>query len=250
MPLFKGKSKKTFSKNVATEMDSGKPQKQALAIAYSMKKKAKKMAMGGETYESDTTSMNDPEDMAKDHNPKMMAEGGMLTNDGYQSKNKVDTKPDLMDHEMDEPNSGEFNKSHPMHVCSACGHEDARDLNQHGAEEQGPYGTMMAEGGQITDNEQSTAHEMDMVGRIMKQRQMHYSEGGKVANDTMTDVEDLTPNDYDYLVSNSADTEPADYTGSNSGDMKSSSGEDERRKDMVSRIMASRKKKDKLPNPR
>jgi hypothetical protein len=42
MPLIKGKSKKTFSKNVSTEVRAGKPLKQALAIAYSEKRKSKK----------------------------------------------------------------------------------------------------------------------------------------------------------------------------------------------------------------
>jgi hypothetical protein len=42
MPLVKSKGKKAFSKNVAAEMNAGKPQKQALAIAYSVKRKAKK----------------------------------------------------------------------------------------------------------------------------------------------------------------------------------------------------------------
>lgn len=40
MPLIAGKSKKAFSQNVKTEMAAGKPQKQAVAIAYSMKRKA------------------------------------------------------------------------------------------------------------------------------------------------------------------------------------------------------------------
>jgi len=39
MPLVKSGSKKAFSKNVSKEMHAGKPQKQALAIAYSTKKK-------------------------------------------------------------------------------------------------------------------------------------------------------------------------------------------------------------------
>jgi len=43
MPLKSGKSKKAFSYNVAAEMNAGKPQKQAVAIAYSVKRKRKKV---------------------------------------------------------------------------------------------------------------------------------------------------------------------------------------------------------------
>ncbi len=35
MPLKKGTSKKVLGENIATEMRAGKPQKQAIAIAFS-----------------------------------------------------------------------------------------------------------------------------------------------------------------------------------------------------------------------
>lgn len=42
MPLLKGKSKKTISKNIKTELQAGKPLKQSIAIAYSKAKKNKR----------------------------------------------------------------------------------------------------------------------------------------------------------------------------------------------------------------
>lgn len=40
MPLIKSTSKKAFNENVAKEIAAGKPAKQAVAIAYSVKDKA------------------------------------------------------------------------------------------------------------------------------------------------------------------------------------------------------------------
>ena len=57
MPLIKSKSDKAFKSNIKAEIAAGKPQKQAVAIAYSTKRAAKK-ATGGSLdpmrYDSDT----------------------------------------------------------------------------------------------------------------------------------------------------------------------------------------------------
>ncbi len=42
MPLKKGKSKKVFKENIKKEVKAGKPVKQAVAIAYSEKRRSKK----------------------------------------------------------------------------------------------------------------------------------------------------------------------------------------------------------------
>jgi len=42
MPLKKSTSKKAVSENIKTEMEAGKPQKQAVAIALEVQRRAKK----------------------------------------------------------------------------------------------------------------------------------------------------------------------------------------------------------------
>lgn len=89
-----------------------------------------------------------------------------------------------------------------------------------------------AEGGDVMGDD-------DLVMRIMKKR---YAQGGAVEP-----VADFEPNDFDEM-----DLEPAEHfheTGANSGDEDGDEAEDDDRKDIVSKIMKSRKKKDKLPRP-
>jgi hypothetical protein len=45
MLLEHSKSKKAFSENIKREMEAGKPQNQAVAIAYSVKRKSKGRAL-------------------------------------------------------------------------------------------------------------------------------------------------------------------------------------------------------------
>ena len=46
MPLKKSASKKAFGENIAAEMRAGRPQKQAVAIAYSVKREAENKDSG------------------------------------------------------------------------------------------------------------------------------------------------------------------------------------------------------------
>ena len=52
MPLMKSKTKTAFKKNVETEIASGKPVKQALAIAYATKRDAAKKGSKTKTSKS------------------------------------------------------------------------------------------------------------------------------------------------------------------------------------------------------
>lgn len=175
---MKGKSKKAFSQNIETEMDAGKPKNQSLAIAYSLKRKAKKMA-----------------------------EGGMMTKDGYQDPHK----------------------GHTIHI----------NVNpQAHPEEPGQY----AEGGVIKDlpghkdEPLPSPDSEDMVDRIMNKRM--YSEGGQVANDNEMHAGSM-PNEFDDL--HLRDNLESSYDGANSGDENGSKlNQSDEGEDMIDRIMKKR----------
>ncbi|UOF78451.1 hypothetical protein [Caudoviricetes sp.] len=74
MPLIKSKSDKAFKKNVAAEVNAGKPVKQAVAIAYSTKRAAKKAIGGSMNYDSDVDyykSIGDPRGDEDDDGPDL-----------------------------------------------------------------------------------------------------------------------------------------------------------------------------------
>lgn len=91
MPLEHGKSKAAFQHNLKQEIHHGKPLKQSLAIAYSMKKKAKKMAHGGavEALDTDDRLLSEEDYATEDSDDivsqimreRHMSKGGMVAND-------------------------------------------------------------------------------------------------------------------------------------------------------------------------
>lgn len=103
----------------------------------------------------------------------------------------------------------------------------------------------LAEGGDVCsacDAGTCTAHG-GLVDKIMRKRM---SEGGQVANDTDMTA-DTQPNEFDDLVLD--DDLESDYTGANSGDELGNDAMDENDRDLISRIMRSRAKKDSMPRP-
>lgn len=114
---------------------------------------------------------------------------------------------------------------------SGAMHEDGMGFNMHGDSDEG------AGGGDPMS---------PVVKKIMMARKPGFSKGGRVANEDMP-MADFEDNSFDDLA-NRDDLEFHD-TGENSGDELGNAEEDHDRKDVVSKIMASRKKKDRNPRP-
>lgn len=83
----------------------------------------------------------------------------------------------------------------------------------------------------------------DMIARIMHKRK-EYSQGGMVANDVGVAEADKLPAEYDDLVLRD-DLEDTSGPGNEIGDETL----DDEEADVVSKIMSSRKKKDRMPRP-
>ncbi len=66
MPLKSGKSKAAFSANVETEMAAGKPQKQAVAIAYAVKRRGH----SPDRFEPDAVNSVEPPRIEYHHDPE------------------------------------------------------------------------------------------------------------------------------------------------------------------------------------
>jgi len=78
MPLIKSTSKKAFGENIRREMAAGKPQKQAVAIAYSTKRSAEHK---GSTMKHEVKKPAHPtahSKMHEEHKAKMEAHKEMM----------------------------------------------------------------------------------------------------------------------------------------------------------------------------
>lgn len=158
-----------------------------------------------------------------------MAEGGFIGS--HQSHDKPEIDGDLMP-------AAHLEQELAEHIHHAATHDSSHEhdvMNQMGDEDEG-------------------AGDMDaihpMVMRIMMGRAKGYSEGGKVANEESGESTDeptmakADGNEFDDLALRD-DLEFKD-TGANSGDMDDDAKENHDRDDIVSRIMKSRSKRDRM----
>jgi len=180
MPLIKGKSKKSFDKNVETEMHHDKPLKQALAIAYDIQRRAKKKAHGGSIHGGKAEADREPKSMhpgAKDHymkpsekefmsdKAKMLAKGGMINEEESFEKAEHTDEPKGMHpgakkHYMKPSEKEIMSQKFPKgHVGP---HDDSED-----APSEAEYLGMDATG----------KHRFKMGGKVF------YAEGGKVEDE-------------------------------------------------------------------
>jgi len=199
-----------------------------MAIAYNMKKQGRKMAEGG-SLPCAAHGM----DACKMCHGSKMADGGFVEKEqesGYGSM----------------PEESEKRNEHAMS-------QDDRMLNQHGQDEIGPRGMdedNESQPDRIIDhpveNQDFPEEEEDMISRIMNRQEQHYSEGGQVANYTGREG-DKASAQYDDLVKD--DDLEFHYTGENSGDELGNDALEEEMHDIISRIMASRAKRDRNPVP-
>lgn len=129
MPLKHSKSPQAFKSNVKTEMAHGKPQKQALAIAYSAKRRAK--AKGGNVAakaDSSPTGMEGCPD-CMDMGGKCMAHGGQAYAEGGEvdAQAPLHTKPTGSNYELEESTATQSMAPHELVDSDLPSSEDSSD---------------------------------------------------------------------------------------------------------------------------
>jgi hypothetical protein len=157
MPLKHGKSEKSFKENIKTEIEHGKPQKQAVAIAYAVRRKAQHKAKGGMIPGVEQPHKNEP--MNKKLHP--CAHGGMTHcahgcySDGGQvqgeHKEKLGENIDQGVHNLKE--AYDYMKKHPKEKEKSKEAHPA-PISKEEAEKFGHSILGYAEGGEVEDDEE------------------------------------------------------------------------------------------------
>ena len=170
MPLIKRRSKKSFDENMETEMDEGKPKNQSLAIAYSMKKKAKKMAEGGMMGEQsdahEEEMLHEPEDSLSE-----MSGAGVQ---GHQIHIHVNPKQGYGEHRGNYAHggmAGEQSKEHEMDMVD-------RIMTKRACK-----GGMYSEGGKVADGEEELADTKPNEFDVMEDNDLAFSDTGESSGD-------------------------------------------------------------------
>lgn len=210
MPLFKGASKKVMSKNIKTEMDAGKPQKQSIAIAYNMaKRNGKKMSKGGSIGRDEAKL-----DADHVHTEECMSEGGSCYARGGIVEGEASKKMESLNSSVHALNGDDWDERDeaaskasmkPMSEPKLDSGLDA-DLDEEESHLEPTFPPeaptakapkkFMADGGRAEMDPIDTADshdsdELDMVASIMEKRKM-MAEGGSV------DVSENADEEYNH----------------------------------------------------
>ena len=136
MPLIKSKSKKAMSKNIATEMHHGKPQKQAIAIAYAVRRKAMKhKAHGGEIEQAMSQhakkELKDLEKLEHEHE-EMLSDKDLMEHEAAEEEEKEGpvwfVQVSLGNAREARPRSAAKGSQHVVHSYASDGIEEASVL--------------------------------------------------------------------------------------------------------------------------
>jgi hypothetical protein len=204
MPLLSGKSKSAMSHNIKAEMHAGKPQKQALAIAYSMARRGKKkMANGG--------PVEDPSDLVQPHHDDEHRASG--DNDEVRESKKRDgvggLNQDAMQPDLNRFKGGEVSDENPASSIAEMSMDEREDEHEEdtyysGGEVDPTYQRDELEHIRdskdddlgLPDNEDNYYSEGGPIERIMARRSM---EGSDPYQDSLEHPEQSEDNDESLL---------------------------------------------------
>lgn len=258
---MKKSSKKVFEHNVKAEIESGKPQAQALAIAYDTKRRAKKYAKGGMVDEQHLMTAIPPKDETahvqspapKEFMAKKFAEGGKVIKTQHIKRPSmvhssiIKVKDDDNTSKEIGPKPEEDMVQHPAHL-----EEDNDQMRPSEEEIMEDHAQMLADGGLVHEMDEQPEPEAEdemhdsLAAAIMAKRRKMYADGGMVDIETNAEEE---PNSFYHQNEDAALKENYDEDmmhmhqpedSNEHGDMREEHEENEH--DMISQIRAKMKR--------